>query len=221
MREKSFDTEWEIIHSKQEWGKYPAEHVIRFMARNFYNEKRDTIKILDFGCGGGCHTWYLAREGFDVYAFDGSESAIKRTQERLAEDGLQAHIEVADALELQYENNFFNAVIDNVAIYANRQENIIIMYNEIFNMLKHGGKLLTVCFGKNTSGYESGRSIEKDTYTNISEGVLANRAIAHIWELEEMVDILCSIGFHNIKYDTILYTDNGNQVEQYVVTAVK
>ncbi|EAI6148112.1 SAM-dependent methyltransferase, partial [Campylobacter jejuni] len=28
---------WEQIFSKKEWGKYPSENVIRFIARNFYN----------------------------------------------------------------------------------------------------------------------------------------------------------------------------------------
>lgn len=221
MMGKSFDEEWEAIHSTQEWGKYPAEHVIRFVARNFYKKNRDTIKILDFGCGGGAHAWYLAREGFDVYAFDGSESAVRKTKERLMADNLYAHLEVADALELQYEKDFFDAVIDNVSIYANRWKNIITMYEEIFDKLKDSGKLLTVCFGKKTSGCKSGQNIERDTYINITEGVLANRGTVHLWELEELEETLCRIGFRDIKSDTILYTDNGNQVEQYVVTAMK
>ena len=51
---KSFDEEWEQIHSTQEWGKYPVEAVIRFVARNYYDvQDRRDIKILDYGCGGG------------------------------------------------------------------------------------------------------------------------------------------------------------------------
>lgn len=49
---ETFDNYWEQVHSRTEWGQYPAEHVIRFIARNFYNTKRDEIRILDFGCGG-------------------------------------------------------------------------------------------------------------------------------------------------------------------------
>lgn len=53
MKEKSFDETWEEIHKTQEWGKYPTEHVIRFIARNYYKKERSKIRILDFGCGGG------------------------------------------------------------------------------------------------------------------------------------------------------------------------
>lgn len=52
---KTFIKEWEEIHNNMEWGKYPSENVIRFIARNYYNEDRGRIKILDFGCGGGKH----------------------------------------------------------------------------------------------------------------------------------------------------------------------
>ena len=51
---KSFDNEWEKIHSTQEWGQYPSESVIRFVARNYYRvPDRKQLKFLDFGCGGG------------------------------------------------------------------------------------------------------------------------------------------------------------------------
>ena len=80
---KSFDETWEKIHAAQEWGKYPSEPVIRFVARNYYNGDRKAVKILDFGCGGGSHTWYLAREGFDTYGFDGSKSAVNKVEARL------------------------------------------------------------------------------------------------------------------------------------------
>ena len=93
---KSFDETWELIHASREWGKYPSEPVIRFVARNYYNRERKDVKILDFGCGTGRHTWYLAREGFDTYAFDGSKSAIERVRSRLESDGLVDTIRYTD-----------------------------------------------------------------------------------------------------------------------------
>ncbi len=39
----------------------------------------------------GAHTWYLAREGFDVYAFDGSKSAVAKAAQRLEKEHLKAH----------------------------------------------------------------------------------------------------------------------------------
>lgn len=44
---KSFENEWEKIHASQEWGKYPSENVIRFIARNYYSKDRLKTRILD------------------------------------------------------------------------------------------------------------------------------------------------------------------------------
>ena len=136
---KSFNNEWEAIHRTRQWGEYPSEHVIRFIARRYYGLKRDEVKILDFGCGAGNHVWYLAREGFDTYGFDGSASAIKNAANKLDREHLKAHLMVSDALEINYKNEFFDAVIDSACIYANRIEDIKIMYCKIFDILKTGG----------------------------------------------------------------------------------
>lgn len=135
----SFNEEWEEIYSTQEWGVYPTEHVIRFVARNYYNADRNKIKILDFGCGAGAHTWYMAREGFDVYAFDGSKSAVERAEKRLEREHLRAEFKVLDALKVDYPDEFFDAVVDNVCVYGNLLENIKCMYENIYRMLKPQG----------------------------------------------------------------------------------
>ena len=49
----TIDPAWEKIHSTREWGQYPSEHIIRFVARNYYAKDRPSIKICDFGMGGG------------------------------------------------------------------------------------------------------------------------------------------------------------------------
>lgn len=216
---KSFDTIWETIHRNQEWGKYPSEPVIRYVARNYYDKNRSQIKILDFGCGAGSHTWYLAREGFDVYAFDGSESAVNKVKDRLEKEGLKADLRVRDALELDYEDNFFDCVIDNVSICANKFENITKMYEKIYDMTKQDGRIFTSVFSKNTTGYGMGEQIEKDTFINLTCGVLKGRGIVHFYDENEISALLDKTGLCDIQTDVIHYTDNGNVVEQIFASA--
>lgn len=218
---KSFNEEWEYVHSTQEWGAYPTENVIRFIARNYYKSERDKIKILDFGCGAGAHAWYLAREGFDVYAFDGSKSAIEKAKQRFERENLKADLRVADALNLSYADDFFDAVVDNVCIYGNLLEDIKVMYKDIYRMLKPGGKIFTSCFGKRTDGYGSGEKLEEDTYRKITEGVLIERGTTHFFTKESLESVLKESGFQNVHIDFILYTDRGVQVEQFIASAVK
>lgn len=219
---KSFDNTWEEIHKSQEWGKYPSEDIIRFVARNYYNKERKNIKILDFGCGAGANTWYLAREGFDTYAFDGSVSAVKKAKAYLAKENLEAHFEVADALDISYENNFFDCIIDSAVVYANTIKNITDMYKKIYDLLVPAGKLFaTGLFTPNTAGYGTGILLEKNTFKDLTEGALAGRGTVHFFEKEEILELLDSIGFHNINIDVTKRTDRGKIVEYWIVSAEK
>lgn len=218
---KSMDEIWNEIHRERLWGGYPSEHIIRFVARNYYNKNRAETKILDFGCGAGSHTWYLAREGFDTYAFDGSPYAVENARKKLQKENLHADFRVFDGLNIEYKECFFDAVIDNVCIYANTMRNIERMYNNVYKILKEGGKLVTVCFGKETYGYGMGDEIEEDTYTNIPEGPLHNRGVCHFYGKSDLEKCLSKTGYKDIYEDVILYTDNGKTVQLYVAQAMK
>ena len=64
---------WErIFATRESWGKYPPEELIRFVAGNYYSASvRKDIRILEVGCGpGGGPSWFIAREGF---SFSGIE----------------------------------------------------------------------------------------------------------------------------------------------------
>lgn len=218
---KSFDETWEAIHATQEWGQYPSEQVIRFIARNYYQCSRPEVKILDFGCGGGSHTWYLAREKFDTYAFDGSFSAVNRVNKKLEAEGLHADVRVRDALELDYEIEFFDCVIDSAVVYANTYENIVAMYQKIYELLKPGGKLFSISFTIGTTGFGTGKEIEKHTFCDITEGSLSGRGTTHFFEEAELKEVLMQVGFQNIVVDQLRFTDQGSVVEQFLVQAVK
>ncbi len=218
---KSFDEVWENIHATQEWGKYPSEQVIRFVARNYYGKERHSIKMLDFGVGGGNHTWYLAREGFDTYGFDGSKSAVEKVKERLKAEELQADVRVRDALELDYQMDFFDCIIDSATIVSNMYGNIVKMYQETYRLLKQGGKLYSITFTTGTTGCGTGIELEKNTFKDITEGSLKGRGTCHFFEKEELNSLLETIGFQKIIIDSLRFTDREDIVEQFLVQAEK
>lgn len=218
---RSMDKVWENIHASREWGQYPSEQVIRFVAHNYYKADRQQIRILDFGCGGGANTWYLAREGFDTYAFDGSSNAITKVKEKLEKEELYANIRVRDGKEIDYRENFFDAIIDSACIYSNRLADIEDMYKSAYRVLKPGGRLLSIAFTSSTTGYGEGIELEEGTYTDIPVGSLKGLGIVHFWKMNEMENLLSNIGYINICTEYYTREAEGFSVQNIVVSAEK
>lgn len=221
---KTFDDIWEDIHNEYTWGKYPSEEIIRFVARNYYNKDRKSTKILDVGCGTGAVTWYLAREKFNAYGFDGSKTAVENAKKRMKEENLNAVIFVSDAAEVPYEDEYFDAVIDSAVIYANTLSGIKTILRECYRLLKKDGKIFsTGLFQVGMTGYNTGEKIEENTFRELTEGSLAHRGTVHFFTKEEIIDLWTDAGFKNIKIDYLTRTDNGgeDEVSYYITQAQK
>lgn len=221
---ESFDKIWELIHREKEWGKYPSEEVVRFVARNYYSKDRAATRLLDAGCGTGAITWYMAREGFDVYAFDGSATAIRKAEQRIRDERLQASFSIGDALNMDYANEFFDGVIDSAMIYANTVANIKAILKECHRVLKKQGKLFsTGLFKIGMNGYGTGEKLEENTFRELTEGSLAHRGTVHFFDEQQIHELWTEAGFRNIKIDSLARTDRGgvNKISYYMVEAEK
>jgi len=216
----AFDENWETIFSQQEWGKYPCEEVIRVTARNFYCVKdRKSIKILDLGCGGGATTWYLAREGFDVYGIDGSTSAIKQASNLLQREKLTATLMVSDFVQLNFDDNAFDAVYDLSAIQHNRMEDVQKIYQEIIRVLKPKGLFFSNCISDKTTGQEKAEEIEKKTFLNLNS--INNDVLVHLFSEDDLRELMEP--FDNVVIDAISRTTNNfqNRIGHYLVSGFK
>ncbi|MBL8520250.1 MAG: methyltransferase domain-containing protein [Betaproteobacteria bacterium] len=74
-------------------------------------------RVLVPGCGSGHEVAYLAARGFDVTAIDYAPEAVRLAQARLAQQGLPARIETADALQWQ-PAAAFDAVYEQTCLCA-------------------------------------------------------------------------------------------------------
>jgi ubiquinone/menaquinone biosynthesis C-methylase UbiE len=165
----TWDKIWDNIFESQEWGKYPPEELIRFIARNFYKAKnRNKVRILDVGCGTGAATWYLAREGFSVFGIDGSQTGIKIAKERFKKEALTGNFTVGDLVKLPYPQNFFKLAIDIAAIQHNDLPSQKKIAAEIFRVLDTKGKFFSIMLAADSFGYGLGERKEKNTFFNSS-----------------------------------------------------
>jgi len=169
---------WEKIFQENEWGKYPALSVIKFVARNFYHvNNRKEVKILEIGSGTGANLWFCAREGFSVIGLEGSQTAIDRMKERFTNEKLTDFLldvkcgDYFDTLD-DIEDDSIDAILDLESLYCNSFKRSKKIVEKLFNKLKSGGVMLSQTFTDGTWGLD-GKEIDYHTVLP-KEGPMAN-----------------------------------------------
>ncbi|WP_411502685.1 class I SAM-dependent methyltransferase [Brevibacillus centrosporus] len=219
----SWDGVWEKIFQEQEWGKYPGEDLIRFIARNFYSTpNRSEIKLLEVGCGPGANLWYAAREGFTVYGVDGSATAINRASNRLEREcpGWSGELVVGDILQLPFPDDFFDAVIDSEAVYCNSFRHSQEIYNEMARVTKKGGKLFSRTFATGSWGDQTGEKVEHNSYL-VNEGPLAGKGVSRFTDYKEIHELIQRFEISEIQLITRKYMAIDREVKEWVITGEK
>ena len=136
---KSWDSVWEEVFSSREWGKYPSESIVRFVASKFFHRERKNVRLLEVGCGTGANIWFMCKEGFDVFGIDGSKSAIEKSYKMLGDAKLNATLFVGDIVSLPFEDNSFDGIVDSECLYCNNTTNTQKILSEIQRVLKQYG----------------------------------------------------------------------------------
>jgi SAM-dependent methyltransferase len=220
----SWDLSWEALFRSRDWGRYPPEELIRFVARHFYSAPdRSAVPILEVGCGTGANLWYLARERFDAHGIDGSETAVEKALKRLSEEGLRASLAVGDILHLRknYPADHFSAVIDIACIQHNPRADLHEILRQIRAVLRPGGRVLSMMVAKGTYGDGLGREVEPDSYVNIPEGPYQGVGLTRFSTLPE-VQALYS-GFAEVKIESSVRSLEGQtkQIKHWVIEGLK
>ncbi|MGN7762048.1 class I SAM-dependent methyltransferase [Paenibacillus sp. 22594] len=219
----AWDQTWENIFKTREWGKYPSEDLIRFIARNFYGApNRRAIKILEVGCGVGANLWYVAREGFSVFGIDGSATAIDKARARLNNEvpGWAGELGVGDIVSIPYESCTFDAVIDSEAIYANSYENSVMIYNEIHRVLKQNGIIFSRAFATGCWGDGTGQCVGNNTWI-ANEGPLKDKGMSRFSTKEDMEELMKIFGELEIERLERTYNNQNEKVIEWIVTGMK
>ena len=151
---------WEGIFSSREWGKYPSETLIRFIARNFYNvSDRKAINILELGLGTGTNLWFCAREGFTVSGIEWSKAGVDRFLKRMDDEGLKDRIKdikIGDYYTMldEFEDESFDAIIDVASLCCNDFEKTRAIFLKSLTKLKKGGKFYSSHIAKGILGFD-------------------------------------------------------------------
>lgn len=218
----SWDPIWDEVFLNQQWGKYPSENLIQFVARNFYNSEKDSIKILEVGCGTGANLWYVAREGFQAFGVDGSKEAIRQAIKRMESEKLTVKLEVSDIVNLNFDDNYFDAVIDIECIYSNDINNSRKILKEIRRVLKPEGKFYSRTFSDEIF---LGKKIKKNKsleYVNVDEGPLKGKGFVRLSSIKSINELYGE--FFNLEsLDYLEYTSSSGllKIKEWIIVCKK
>jgi SAM-dependent methyltransferase len=157
---KSKAWNWDIVND--DFWTIPSEDVYYYLERW---SKLGYKRFLDLGCGLGRHSIFFAENGFEVDAFDLSESGLEKFVEQIQNDKLNIHIRLGDMLSLPYEDNYFDCILAYHSIYHTDSMGIKQVIAEIFRVLKKDGEALLTFNSKNNPSFTKNihRKIDENT----------------------------------------------------------
>lgn len=152
---------------KQGYGTmYPEGHIIRFYEKFLKYEKAidgsNKEKVLDFGCGNGTHSVYMASKGFDVYGVDIISSAIEEVHTRLP--SLNKHFKCItpnESIENIFENKF-DIIIANQSLYYLSNDELQKTLMQFDNMLNPNGIVFFTMMGVQSYYYEKSTKLNEN-----------------------------------------------------------
>lgn len=200
--------------------RYPNEELCRFMGRNFFKlpiEERKKCKILETGCGSGANLWMIARENFDTYGIDLSAEGVALAEQMLANYGTQAKLSVQDMCNLDFPENYFDAVVDVFSSYCLNQKQGRIYLDNVNKVLKPGSLFFSYfpCKMSDAFTYKGDATyVDADTLSGITRKdspFVGNDYFFRFLHSKEYEQLLESCGFKIQASETLTKTYSNRQ----------
>ena len=133
----------------------PHPGLSEWLAQNSLSANGAAVRAIDIGCGLGDNAIALQKAGYDVTAFDLSQTAVDWAKQRHQGSGVSFH--QADLFELPPDwIGAFDFVHETYTIQALKGGLRAAAFSEIASLLKPGGTLLAICRSRPDEGEITG-----------------------------------------------------------------
>lgn len=158
---KAWNERWKSEKGRALWLE-PASFIASLVPRF---KEEGVKKVLDVGFGVGRHAILFAKEGFDVYGIDTSESGLEYARKWAKKEKLTVHLQTSEMSSLPFKRSFFDLIVAWNVLYHGTLDSIRNSVEEIRRCLKQKGYLLCSLISVKNDKYGLGEEIEKDTFT--------------------------------------------------------
>ena len=149
--------------------RYPNDSLIAFISS--IPQPRNHLRVLEVGCGTGANLWMIAKEGFNAYGIDSSETAVNLAKQELRNTwGVSAEISVASFDKIPYADSYFDVVVDVLSLEHESMAPAEKSIKEIGRLLRDEGLFFSFRLGDKSSIFvnSSDSKIDIRTLANIS-----------------------------------------------------
>ena len=172
---ESWDRRWGTEAGRADWtNAHPAVVALLPELR-----ARGAKTALDLGCGVGRHALLLAANGFEVEAFDGSETGLAVLRATAAARGLAMGFHHGNADALPYADAAFDYVLSWNVIYHGTLGDTGSRIAEIWRVLKPGGLFQGTMLPTRHADYARGRFVAPGTV--VGDGADEERNHPHFY----------------------------------------
>jgi SAM-dependent methyltransferase len=126
----------------------PEREIKSVLIKQLNIKKSDNI--LDFGCGTATLTIMTKEMHSDafVYGVDVDSKVLEIAKEKVNKRNLDIHLDIYDGTVLPYKDGTFDKVMTSLVFHHLKRNQKVNALHEIHRVLKHGGELHIVDFGK-------------------------------------------------------------------------
>lgn len=219
----AWDPVWERIYRSRDWGRYPPEELVRFMARHYYSvAERAKVRVLDLGCGPGSGaSWFVAREGFTLSGIDASPTAIAKARARFSGEGLAGDFRTGAIDKLPWQDEHFDAVIDNGCLTCNPEHDTVVIVAEVHRVLKTDGRHFSITPKAGCWGDGLGERVDDTTWRDITEGPFAGLGSTRFATPESLQRIYAGFRELLVEYSIRSEMVQQREVSHWIVTCRK
>ena len=181
---------WQDIYLRgEQLNRYPYDFIVSQFLNFKANNKKETLKVLDLGCGAGNHSIFCAENGAQVYAVDFSNAALSELNKRAQSLGLEELITTAkvDFENFNIEGSGFDFIIDRLSVSHTSQKYAKEVYEHVYSLLNKEGRVASVLFSTGHSHKNYG-DFDHDEFVwkNFTGGIFEKLQTASFYDKSEV-----------------------------------